>query len=414
MKRILYLLGFLVIIAAMVGIGYFFRSRSTSNTNSGGDIFSIGTLPTSPNPPVGGSGENSGGQSTPPGGAPPPGGAITSLPQNIRLVVDAEVAAFFVKDEKNVVFVGPLGKIEALRNGAREVLSGNSIDDMIRADFSADGTKVLVASGSHSSPSWSVFDVAGKSWQALPVGVKEATWAPQGSRIAYIFINGSVSELRTVDMRVKTLSPQTASSLSVEDARLRWVSGETLIIESRGSALVRGSVIAYDMATHTVKPVIMDQLGVRSVWGAGGTHSIMWQSGAQGRGGSLALMDGGGTPLYGISFMTLPEKCAFWNAPRTASSSTTSKGPPSTEIILCGVPRDASTFASHALPDDYETGALITSDDIYKIDVATGDIKTVFNEGIYRFDVKKITPMSGVAYFVNGADNKLYALKVED
>jgi hypothetical protein len=78
--------------------------------------------------------------------------------------------------------------------------------------------------------------------------------------------------------------------------------------------------------------------------------------------------------------------------------------------LYCGVPRSSSGFSSARLPDDYETMALFTSDNIYKIITATGVEQVLWSDATQNVDVSDVRFFNNALFFVNRYDQKLYGL----
>jgi Tfp pilus assembly protein PilW len=103
-------------------------------------------------------------------------------------------------------------------------------------------------------------------------------------------------------------------------------------------------------------------------------------------------------------------------ASTTASSSTKKvalkSAPTSTPYLAlyCGIPRSSSGFSSARLPDDYNTMALFTSDDLYKINTATGAEQVLWSDTMQSMDVSNVKFFNGALFFVNRYDQKLYGL----
>jgi hypothetical protein len=151
-------------------------------------------------------------------------------------------------------------------------------------------------------------------------------------------------------------------------------------------------------------------------------------------GGKLSLLNTSGQTLNALTFLTLPSKCVFdiqtqnppqaTSAPTTSSStkSTSKKGsatpPPvvtpviSQEYLYCAVPRDTQRLNTSALPDDYLKGALFTSDDFWRIDLATGDTSAVFIDPNQNLDATDLKIFNKTLFFVNRFDKKLYAISL--
>jgi hypothetical protein len=78
--------------------------------------------------------------------------------------------------------------------------------------------------------------------------------------------------------------------------------------------------------------------------------------------------------------------------------------------LYCGTPRSSSGFSSAHLPDDYNTMELFTSDDIYKINTATGAEQVLWSDATQNMDVSDVKFFNNALFFINRYDQKLYGL----
>jgi hypothetical protein len=74
------------------------------------------------------------------------------------------------------------------------------------------------------------------------------------------------------------------------------------------------------------------------------------------------------------------------------------------------VPRNQNVLAASPLPDLYDQKGLFTSDNIYRINISSGNIDTLFNDQNQNIDVSKIKIFNNNLYFINRLDQKLYSL----
>lgn len=142
---------------------------------------------------------------------------------------------------------------------------------------------------------------------------------------------------------------------------------------------------------------------------------LSFVSGQSNRGGYIQLIDTLGDTLQNLTFLTLPSKCAFAMAsssvPVASSSPAVASSTSSSFIALyCGVPRDQSGLGYYFLPDDYEQGTIFTSDDLYQVNTATGHIDTIWGDSSENFDITDVDVSSGMLFFVNRYDQRLYAV----
>jgi hypothetical protein len=267
-----------------------------------------------------------------------------------------------------------------------------------------------------------MFNVASATWTALPQGLESPQWSPSNYQIAFFDEYGAgATALDIIDAtNPKKISPTTLLSLSATDLSLQWVSKNQFILSDKPSAQIVGSSWSYNSQTKTLTPVAYELPGFESIWGGStSTIGLAFWGPVSGQGSKLELINVGGNDLHDLNFLTLPTKCVFNNETSTAvvttttSPATTSTASASTTItafLYCGVPSSASQLSSAQLPDDYNDGAVFTSDDIIKLDTNTGDLTTLWNSATQNIDATDLKIFNNTLYFLNRYDQKLYSL----
>ncbi len=415
-----YIIGGIVVIAAVAAAILFWFNRSSSVFPGGGSE-SVGSLPTVTvaNP----------GAQTPPGSSPSgisgfQFGASDSqtpsaAPGTLGVVSSEQVLDYFLNASGTMIDVQPNGKIEQISGGQSVYLSSQEINDVISAKFSYDGRRVLVLFGNPSAPQSSVFDVAAKSWTPLPENLIVAAWSPVNYELAYFSRNAQGAALQKIDLGNAKAKPTTLLSLTNEDYELSWPAPAAIIISDRPSALFSGSIFAFNPKTGTLSAVVQNRVGLEGTWNASGTEAVVSAGTALARGGQLGVIDSAGNLLHQMTFLTLPTKCAFYTHAATTSAATASASGTApaaksaapaapSQLLLCGVPRDASMLSGNPLPDAYEERRVMTSDDVYAINLNDGSFTTIFNDTSRSFDMSNVKVLNGALFFVNRYDQKLY------
>ncbi len=389
MKRALYLLGLLLAVGAVVALGYFFRYR--------------GILP--PLAPL----------APETGTLPPPaaGGALNSLPQTggsasasgvPSPLTSVPVFSYFAKSVSDFVFIEANGHVSSFQGGKTAVVSASDIDNLVEATFSFDGSRILIKErlGAHSFQ-FKLFDTAQKLWMPVATGTEAAAWSPNNNQLALLSAKGSYDELVTIDTARASAKPQSLLQLHVSDVALLWPASSYILLESRGSAASRGTLLALDLKKKTLLAPLTDQLGLDSLWNSSAIRGLLFVSDDRGGGGRLSLVDQSGASVHDLNFVTFPSKCTFGLLPQGASSTA--------ESLVCAIPRDQEGLSLRALPDDYDKEIFSTADDLYRIDLSRGDL-TPISAGTGAFDATKLSLRNGTLFFVNRLDGKLYALSI--
>jgi len=393
MKTILYIVLILVIIALGLATYYFLWYKPAApTTGQGGNP-----------PPTAGNA---------PKEQPPSYSQVTptSTPQAAKFGVVApnQTINYFVDQQNNAYLVQPDGQIVKISAGGQAAtLSSSQINKLTGADFSYDGQKIIVTfGGDQQNPQSSIFDIASRSWQPLPPGLISTVWSPSSYNIAYLTQKNDVATLYMLDASSTKAKPQQLLSLHAQDLLLKWSSPNQILLSQKSSALVNSSVWSFDVKKRTLSLIIDDQLGLDSIWSAGGQEALVFNSGFGKRGGSLELTNNKGETLHNLTFLTLPSKCVF--APAAAEGSST---PPST--LYCAIPRDVQKLKLANLPDDYEKMAIFTTDDFYSVDLNSGDMTAVFNDQNQNLDASSLKIFNQTLFFINRYDQKIYAISLK-
>jgi len=288
-------------------------------------------------------------------------------------------------------------------------LSNATISGIADASFSADGKKALVLFGTAGALKASVFDVATLSWTALSGSFDDAAWAPQGYAIAALSLNAVAGK---TDLSIITLGAtptiktqaQQVVGLRARPLRVAWQQPGTVILYDRPTAYGEGTAWTVVIKTKVIAPLVRETLGMDLSWGTTPNLGLLFQGTLAQRGGSLGLIDGVGTAVAQLNFLTLPVKCSFASAAATSSSSTSS-------YLACAVPADNQQLASAVLPDAYYQKAFFTSDRLVVIDLTTQGIVFVGTTP-NPADAVSLQLTGSNLYFINRYDNGLYMIPV--
>jgi hypothetical protein len=392
MKRSISIIGIVAGVVLLLGLGYYIRSRSLSGTNPDGS-------PISNLPVTNVDFTDRGSTST------PIGTGVGTFGRS----VDAEVEAFYVMPSETVLYLERSGKVvKAAKNASLETLSSSPLTNIRSARFSFDGKRLLVGYG-EGNIQWSVFDTEKKTWQPLAATILSATWAPSDNRIAYISARG----IETIDMSAAKPQGQLIQKIAIADTDIFWPSPNKLVLADKPSAAIRNSILAFDMKTKEVN-LLGEHLGYSGLWNFEGSRGVIFRGLARGKGGSFFEADMKGSNEKQFNFLTLPQKCAFsYQITPLAPSSSTPKTATSTrkEFLSCAIPRNQDRLFSEPLPDAYLKRALFTQDDLFDIDLASGQLIPLLAENSDVFDADMLQVQNGRVFFRNRIDHKIYSVK---
>jgi len=350
-------------------------------------------------------------------------GVSSVTTQNLTIASNEPALNYFADSHGGVTIIQPDGKIAAIANNNADIISSLEIKNIVSADFSYDGSKILVNFGDPNNLQTSVFDVKTKSWTAFPVGMGSPRWSPTDYRIAYLSKNSDGTEtLTTIDASKTKNNIVPIITLHIQDFSLIWLSKNKMIFYDNPSIYTYGSVWSFDVQKKSLVPVISEQRGMETVWSnTTTTMGVVFIGDTSQYGGRLQLVDGLGNVLEQFKFLTLPPKCLFnpftvletSSTTRTATTTTASSTASSSYLALyCAVPRNQDALSSSKLPDDYEQMALFTSDNIYRINTSNGNVDTLFNNQSQNIDAFHMKVFNGSLFFINRYDQKLYSVKL--
>jgi hypothetical protein len=349
--------------------------------------------------------------------------------QNFGVLSQSPVLDYFIDAQNNIIAIQPTGAIITIANGQTTEVTSSTIVGIISASFSYDGKKIVVSYGDPSNPQAGIYNVVTKVWTGLPQGMLSPQWSPINNyQIAYLTTpSAGKLALQIINAANLKIAPTTIFTLNANDLTLQWPTASEFIFSDKPTSQNAGSIWAYNSTAGTLYPLIYEIPGAEGIWShnAAIPYGLTFFNNQTGQGNTLQLQAfSGSLPIQPLTFSTLPSKCVFntemmpiatSTASSTASSTTknrTSSAPTSTPYLAlyCGIPRSSSGFSSAHLPDDYNTMALFTSDDIYKINTATGDEQVLWNDATQNMDVSDMKFFNNALFFVNRYDQKLYGL----
>ncbi|HUZ92370.1 MAG TPA: hypothetical protein VNG29_00020 [Candidatus Paceibacterota bacterium] len=421
MKRFLIIFIGIAAVALLALLGYYFYSKNAAPAASNPGS-TTGGLPNPGN-------QNNPQQSSSPSGIPgSPVAAPAYTGQKFGVVAQNQVLAYYVDPQNNAFLVQPDGQVFEVANGTASALGSSTIPNLISAGFSHDGEKILGISGNPSDPQISVFTSSTSAWQPLAQGILSPVWSPINYQIAYLApANGAVT-LTTIDLSNPKARPVSFITLHAQDLALRWVSANQIILSEKTGAASTGSTWSYDLKKKVLSELVSEQSGLDTAWSGPAASGLVFEGSENGIGGRLTLVGASGSPLENLSFLTLPEKCAFdtelvpaASSTEVAASSTAKSGtkiplaPTSTLVtsLYCGIPRDAQKLQTSALPDDYLMRSFFTADDLYKVDLASGNTSQIFADQNQTLDTTDLSVANQTLFFVNRIDQRLYAVSLK-
>jgi hypothetical protein len=435
MKRYLYIIIGIIIAAAIVILVLFLIKNNaasptiTTSGTTGGALPVVGTQGSN------GSGASSSvatlGLSAATSSAASAGGQITV--QNFGVLSQSPVLNYFVDAKNNITAIEPTGAVITIINGQTAPVNSSTIAGIISASFSYDGKKIVVSYGNPSNPQTGIYNVATNAWTALPQELLSPRWSPVNNyQIAYLAApSAGKLALTTINAANLKTAPTILLTLNANDLTLEWPTASEFILSDKPTSQDAGSVWAYNSSAGILNPLIYEVPGAEGIWSRNAAipYGLTFFNNQSGQGNMLQLQAfSGNLPTQSLAFSTLPSKCVFNTelmpvatsiAGAATSTTASSSAKTSTKAaatstpylaLYCGIPRSSSGFSSAHLPDDYNTMALFTSDDVYKINTATGAEQVLWSDATQNMDVSDVKFFNNALFFINRYDQKLYGL----
>lgn len=227
---------------------------------------------------------------------------------------------------------------------------------------------------------------------ALPENVKSFSWSPDGKSLAY-----AVERSRRLALTIGDQSGRNGRAVFTTpllDASIRWTSADRIAFQTAPSGVAEGFVFVYSRAAGSFTRALGPLFGLMANWSPDGTRALVSSTNAAGKNLALALHDAAGKQTARLEFQTLASKCAWLDA----------------KEFFCAVPRLIP--ASTVLPDEYLSGEFNSSDQIVRVEAASGKIEVVFDEE--NFDISNLVADKNKKYlfFTNRLDGTLWSYKL--
>lgn len=399
MKRILIIVGVLILAVVAVTVGVLLRDSGARPTDTSGPLPTTGTLPIAGND--GGGGNPSGGTNNGNGaqdGAPTSGNALPIA--GISAVAQAAVIDYVV-NPGGVTFIASNGAI--ISASSTEAIGQANFGDILDARFSPDGKWLLVKSGDSNLISWNLLDIAKKTWKGIQANTAEMVWSQSGNQLAYFANRSNANSLDVYTPA--TGATKTLLTLSAPDLRPGWKDASHIFIMDRPTSLVAGTIWEFGVNAGALTPFATDAAGAEILWGGAKSGGLLFRAGPTS--GALTIVDSAGITTQSASFLTLPSKCVFGESAATSTITDIS------DYLFCAIPQNQQMLQSSRLPDDYLKGKFGTADTLYAINLARGTLAPIIPASeSFAFDAANLKVYGENVYFVNRNDRKLYKVSL--
>ena len=402
-KRIYIFIAILILLAVAGWLIFYFFFGGQAPTTQGGGTF--------PAPPTG-SGAGSDTETGIPQKQPSQSVSANSIPA-LRRLTDVPVAGGVAGVKNSVVIArymergtGHILEIPVNSDTASR-LSNTTIPKIYEAYASKDGLSFVaryLREGSEDIQTFSakVQEKGGVTGGGelvgtfLPPNIRSLALSPDGSRAFYLTTTASGSTGTASDTGGSKKVQIFSSPL--RELTVSWPTNGTVAVATKASAGQPGLLFFLNSTTGALQTVLRDITGLLTLTSPDASEVLFSQS--TNGGVALSVYNKSKGVVTPISLATFPEKC-LWSK-KTAHT------------VLCAVP---SSLPSGEYPDDWYQGLVGFSDDIWKIDTATGSVSELFALKNYTPEsvdaVRLFTdPTEAFLFFINKRDGALWALKL--
>ncbi len=339
-------------------------------------------------------------------GAVHPTSSVPASSGKLKQLSAVETYDYFVKNDGTIIALGIEGQITELKpSGEASVLSATPIKNIIHSSFSYDGNKIALAFGEPDKVQVSVYDLNEKTWKPIDIRASNFDWSPKSYEIAYLAPKGDGQLLYTWNLGEAKAKPREWIEIKAPALAPIWTRPNLILLTERGSALIESQLWSFDLSKKLLSPLLVNQEGLNVLAQKNGEQLLVFKSSSDQVGGGLFLVDQGGKSSRSLNFLTLPSKCFFG---AHLLKSTSSEVTTSTTWLSCAIPNES--LSNSQLPDDYQKKKFLINDSLYQINLADGGIKAIFSGADLGLDISQLKISNQKIYFVNRANQRLYAL----
>lgn len=332
-----------------------------------------------------------------------PDGTTKAVKEQLTLLSSDPVADFGVRGTSSVRYIerrtghiyesGPQGETKIR-------ISNTTIPKIFYALWSPDASHVLFRYTDNESVRAASAALATSSARITPFpsSLFSAAFSPSiPAKILYALPSDTGGRIMTADPD-NSQSSETLSTLFPEFL-VSWPVKNKLSLSTRPSGTAPGFLYHYDLQKKQSVKILGDIPGLQILWSPSGNRLLYSAEDAETRLPQLSVYDLAAKITGDLGIRTLASKCAFGAGDET--------------VIYCGVdpqPRPA------LYPDDWLSGALSFSDQLWKINTATLE-KTLLNIPSERFIDAihlRVSPDDRFLYFIDKKDNSLWSYKLNN
>ena len=238
--------------------------------------------------------------------------------------------------------------------------------------------------------------------KALPLDkyINYITWSPDSKKIAYQYQNdftdnNNISTANPDGTKYTTLLKTRMKNLIVE-----WPKGSDIFLREKPSGIAQSSLYSLNTLSKSFNNIMPNVYGLSVKWSSEGNKILYSKTNSKGGSIGIFIADRNGTNEKSANIQTLAEKCA-WSQ--------------DTRYIYCAIPKNIAD--ARILPDDFYKGTFIGDDELYKINIGTGEKINILEKEslIETFDAIDLflSPQENYLFFVNKNNGLLYSIKLD-
>jgi hypothetical protein len=313
----------------------------------------------------------------------------------LKKISDSPATAFWIaKESGGVFYLTNEGHVVSAKDEADEVISTQVVNEINRIEASPTGEKALVLFGALHSPQWAIFDTVDAVWRPLPAGLSNVTWGASDIGIVATQKSGSNNALYFINLTKNPYDYKLlAKDFKFNGVQLSIKSAEELYIAEQPSGLVQSRVWQLNLKTNALTLLLNPENGLMINWGSAKDILFKFSSPS-----SFTILNRSLGITQPFTHITLPQKCDG-----------------AAGVAFCFIPKDTNLFTNtYTMPDDYLMKRIYSSDDVYKLDLLTGEDALILkgeSSGTPYIDATSVKSRGSSVYFINRYDNYVYAIQ---
>ncbi len=386
-KRIFVIALVLLVIISGALLAYNFIFKKTAAEPAASET--PGALPLTPSDRNSGSGSENGG-----GNASPASLKLKAISKervvSATLGEDGKTVKYYTRANGNV-FESDFDGLELKKTSA------TTLANLLKAVWSGDKQKVIGIFSENGKTKKYFYDYNTNQSSLLNDKIGYVSWSPDSKKICYQFSESSGRS------NISTANPDGTGYKNIFKTRLdnliiEWPIKEKISLRQPASGLSQNFLYALNSDNGDFVRVLSDIYGLSVKWSPKADKILFSSTDALGKGPHLTLADESGANFKELKLSGIADKCIWSKDDKT---------------IFCALPQQISEYATW--PDDYYKGTLIIDDDIYKINLETGEKTKIIGSGESgSFDAQELflSPKEDYLFFTNRKDGLLWSLKL--